>query len=277
MPVFSRLRLVFSRLCIGIAGALSVAALLWGVVPALAAGSLLDTIHAHGVIRIGTTGDYAPYSFRDLDTGGFKGFDIEVARRLAADMGVKLELVQATWPTLMAGLQAGKYDLVASGVTVTPERAEAAQFSTPYLHPRFVPIVRRRDLGRFKTLADIDQPSVRVALQQGTAAEQAGRRVFTKATLKAVLEPVIDYTEVLAGHADATFTDNLYFASTIGTQYPELAMIAGDNDATSDIALMTVQGDPKLAEWLNDWVAARDADHFFDGLFATWFNGAGKR
>ncbi len=247
------------------------------IVPAHAAGSLLDAIRARGTVRVGTTGDYAPYSFRDLDTGGFKGFDIDVARRLAADMGVKLELVQATWPTLMAGLQAGKYDLVASGVTVTPERAEAAQFSTPYLHPRFVPIVRKRDLGRFKTLADIDQPGVRVALQQGTAAEQAGRRVFKQATLKAVLEPVIDYTEVLAGHADATFTDNLYFASTIGTQYPELAMIPGDNDATSDIALMTVQGDPKLAGWLNDWVAARDGDHFFDGLFATWFAGAGKR
>lgn len=258
------------------AASLSLVAL-WLAAPAWGASSLLDAIHGRGSIRVGTTGDYAPYSFRDLDTGGFRGFDIEVAKRLAADLGVKLDLVQATWPTLMAGLQAGKYDIVASGVTVTPERAEAAQFSAPYLHPRFVPIVRRRDLGRFKTLADIDQPGVRVALQQGTAAEQAGRRAFTHATLKPVLDPVIDYTEVLAGRADATFTDNLYFASTIGAQYPELAMVEGENDASSDIALLTVQGDPKLKAWLDDWVAARSADHFFDGLFATWFRGAGMQ
>ncbi len=239
------------------------------------AASLLDAIRARGSIRIGTTGDYSPYSFRDLDSGGFAGYDIDVARRLAADLGVKLELVQATWPTLMAGLEAGKYDLVASGVTVTPERAEAAAFSTPYLHPRFVPIVRRRDLARFRTLADIDQPGVVVALQQGTAAEDAGRRVFTRATLKPVLDPVIDYTEVLARHADATFTDNLYFATSIGAQYPELAMIQGDNDAKSDIALMTVRNDPRLIGWIDDWVAARQADHFFDGLFDTWFGNGG--
>jgi cyclohexadienyl dehydratase len=238
---------------------------------AWAAGSLLDAIHARGVVRVGTTGDYAPYSFRDLDSGGFKGFDIDVAHRLAADLGVRLELVQATWPTLMAGLQAGKYDIVASGVTITADRAEAAGFSTPYLHPRFVPIIRRRDAARFKTLADIDRKGVRVALQQGTAAEEAGRQVFTHATLDPVLDPVVDYTEVLAGHADATFTDNLYFAATLGDQYPELMMIEGPDDASSEIGLMTVKGDATLIEWLDAWVAARQADHFFDGLFRTWF------
>jgi len=258
-----------------IASFLALVLLCTGLAQAQAQTSALDAIRARGTIRIGTTGDYAPYSFRDLDSGGFKGFDIDVAHRLAADLGVKLELVQATWPTLMAGLQAGKYDIVASGVTVTPERAEAAAFSTPYLHPRFVPIIRKRDAGRFKTLADIDQPGVTVALQQGTAAEEAGRRVFKHATLEAVLDPVIDYTEVLAHHADATFTDNLYFATTIGDQYPELAMIQGPDDTLSDIAILTRKGDPKLLDWLDSWVAQRQADHFLDGLFKTWFGAGG--
>jgi cyclohexadienyl dehydratase len=242
-----------------------------------AEGSLLDAIHARGIIKVGTTGDYSPYSFRDLDTGGFKGFDIDVAHRLAADLGVRLELVQATWPTLMAGLEAAKYDIVASGVTVTPERAEAAAFSAPYLHPRFVPIIRKRDAGRFKTLGDIDQPGVTVALQQGTASEEAGRRIFKHATLKPVLDPVVDYTEVLAHHADATFTDNLYFAATLGDQYPELMMIQGPDDSASDIALLTVKGDAKLLDWLDAWVAARQADRFFDGLFKTWFGAGGAQ
>jgi cyclohexadienyl dehydratase len=258
-----------------IACALALALLCAGAVQTHAQPSLLDAIRARGSVRVGTTGDYSPYSFRDLDSGGFKGFDIDVAHRLAGDLGVRLELVQATWPTLMAGLEAGKYDIVASGVTVTPERQEAAAFSTPYLHPRFVPIIRKRDAARFKTLADIDQPGVVVALQQGTASEEAGRRVFRQATLKPVLDPVVDYTEVLAHHADATFTDNLYFATTLGDQYPELMMIQGSNDAESDIALLTVKGDPKLLDWIDGWVAARQADHFFDGLFKTWFGAGG--
>lgn len=258
-----------------IAGALAILALCAGVASARTEASLLDQIRARGTIKVGTTGDYAPYSFRDLDSGGFEGFDIDVAHRLAADLGVKLELVQATWPTLMAGLEAGKYDIVASGVTVTPEREEAAAFSTPYLHPRFVPIIRKKDAGRFKSLADIDQPGVIVALQQGTASEEAGRRVFKRATLKSVLDPVIDYTEVLAHHADATFTDNLYFATTIGDQYPELMMIQGPDDTKSDIALLTAKDDPKLLDWIDAWVAARQADHFLDTLFKTWFGAGG--
>jgi cyclohexadienyl dehydratase len=258
-----------------ITGALTLLAFCAWMAMAQAETSLLDQIHARGVIKVGTTGDYAPYSFRDLDSGGFKGFDIDVAHRLAADLGVKLELVQATWPTLMAGLEAGKYDIVASGITVTPEREEAAAFSTPYLHPRFVPIVRKKDAGRFKTLADIDQPGIVVALQQGTASEDAGRRVFKHAILKPVLDPVIDYTEVLAHHADATYTDNLYFATTIGDQYPELMMIQGPDDTKSDIAILTAKGNPKLLDWINAWVAARQADHFLDNLFKTWFGAGG--
>jgi cyclohexadienyl dehydratase len=233
--------------------------------------SRLDAVRARGVIRIGTTGDYFPYTFRDLETGGFKGYDIEVAKALAQDMGVKLEFVQTTWPTLVAGLSAGKYDLAAAGITVTPERRQVADFSTAYLKPHFAPIIRRKDAERFKTLADIDQPGVTVVLQQGTATEDAGRRLFHKATLKSVLEPVVDYTEVLAGHADATFTDNLYFASSIQRRYPQLMIIEGPEDPEVETALMTVKGDAAWIGWINDWVKRRQESGFFDGLNRAWF------
>ncbi len=240
---------------------------------ALAAGSLLDRIRQQGVIRVGTTGDYFPYSFRDVKTGGFKGYEIEVASRLAADLGVTLQLVQATWPTMVAGLLAGKYDVVASGVTITPERAKAVGFSAPYLRPAFLPIIQKKDAERFRSWDDIDQPGVVIAVQQGTAPEQMARRSFTKAKLLSVADPVIDFTEVLAGRAQAAFTDNLYFMTKIGREYPQLTMVqAGARPCNeTENALMTVKGDRVLLEWLDKWVEAGLADGFFSGLYHHWF------
>ena len=237
-----------------------------------AAASRLETVRRRGTIRIGTTGDYFPYSFRDLRGGGFKGYEVGVAERLAADLGVKLQLVQATWPTLVAGLMADRYDLAASGITVTPERAQAVAFSKPYLRPRFVPIVQERDLPRFRSWADLDDPMVTVAVQQGTASEQMAKRAFSRTRILSVAEPVIDFTEVLAGRAHAAFTDNLYFYSKIGREYPQLKLLPLEAaGAETETALMTAKGDAEWLAWIDGWVAARLADGFFDGLNRTWF------
>ncbi|OYQ35507.1 hypothetical protein CHU95_07185 [Niveispirillum lacus] len=245
---------------------------------AQAGGSLLDRVRKAGTVRIGTTGDYFPYSFRDVRTGGFQGYEIQVAERLAADLGVKLLLVQATWPTLVAGLLARKYDIAATGVTVTPERAKAVAFTKAYLRPRFIPLIQKKDMDRFKSWDDLDQPGITIAVQQGTAPETMARKVFTKARLLSVADPVIDFTEVLAGRAQAAFTDNLYFLTKIGREYPQLTMLTqGARPGTdTENAMMTAQGDPVWLEWLNGWVDARTADGFFDGLFQRWFADAGN-
>lgn len=246
--------------------------------PALAqAASLLDRVRKAGVLRVGTTGDYFPYSFRDVKTGGFQGYEIQVAERLAADLGVKLQLVQATWPTLVAGMMARKYDIAATGVTVTPERAKAVAFSKAYLRPTFIPLILKKDGERFKSWDDLDQPGVTISVQQGTAPETMAKKVFTQARILSVADPVIDFTEVLAGRAQAAFTDNLYFLTKIGREYPQLTMLTnGTRPGTeTENAIMTPQGDPVWLDWLNGWVDARLADGFFDGLFKVWFEGTG--
>ncbi|MFY8093569.1 MAG: transporter substrate-binding domain-containing protein [Niveispirillum sp.] len=245
---------------------------------ALAQGtSMLDRVRKAGTLRVGTTGDYFPYSFRDVKTGGFKGYEIAVAERLSADLGVKLQLVQATWPTLVAGLMARKYDIAATGVTVTPERAKAVAFSKAYLRPAFIPLILKKDTERFKSWDDLDQPGVTISVQQGTAPETMAKKVFTKARILSVADPVIDFTEVLAGRAQAAFTDNLYFMTKIGLEYPQLTMLTqGARPGTdTENAIMTPQGDPVWLDWLNGWVDARAADGFFDRLFKTWFEGTG--
>src|SRR3954464_11051093 len=84
--------------------------------------SLLHQVLERGVIRVGTTGTYFPFSLGDAATQTFKGYDIEVAEQLGKDLGVRVEFVLTTWPTIVAGLISSKYDIAASGITMTLDR-----------------------------------------------------------------------------------------------------------------------------------------------------------
>ncbi len=88
--------------------------------PAAGAGarSRLQTIQQNGVLRCGTTGDFNPMSFRDPTSRELRGHQIDSANKLAADMGVKVEFVPTTWPTLISGLTANQYDIVTTGTSM---------------------------------------------------------------------------------------------------------------------------------------------------------------
>jgi ABC-type amino acid transport substrate-binding protein len=87
----------------------------------------LSDINTRGVLRVGSTGDYKPFSYRS--GSDFIGLDIELAGELAQAMGVKLVVVPTNWPTLMSDFRAGKFDIALSGVSVTAERQQQADFS----------------------------------------------------------------------------------------------------------------------------------------------------
>ena len=94
--------------------------------------SRLDEILARGVLRVGTTGDYKPFTYR-VGNGGFIGLDVALAGDLATSLGVKLQLVPTTWGAMMADLGDDRFDLAMGGVSVSLERQKRAWFSTPYL------------------------------------------------------------------------------------------------------------------------------------------------
>ena len=102
------------------------------------AESKLQTIKKNGELRVGTTGDWDPMSMKDPATNKYKGFDIDVMRELAKDMGVKVKFVPAEWKTIVAGITADRYD-ISTSVTKTPKRAEVAGFTDTYYKNATVP------------------------------------------------------------------------------------------------------------------------------------------
>jgi len=243
--------------------------------PTLAAAddakSLLDQILERGVLRVGTTGDYPPYSELDQATNTYKGYEIDVVTQLAADLGVKLELVPTTWETHAAGIQAGKYDVAASGITMTLDRMKSIGFSDAYLDAPLVPLVQTKDGAKYASWRDLDKAGIRIAVQSGTSAEGSAKANFKSAEVVPIVAPALDYQELLSGKVDAAITDTIFIQKALA-QYSD-KLVAVDPTHAIDgqpIAMETVRDDPTWQRWLNTWVALKKQSGFFDALFAKW-------
>jgi chorismate mutase-like protein len=174
---------------------------------ALQAAPRLVEVRQRGVLRVGTTGDYPPFSYRANPASPFLGLDVELAGRLAASLGVRLELVPTSWPTLLADFDAQRFDLAMGGVSITDERRKVGTFSLPYLRDGKTPIARCADAARFQTLAQIDHPGVRVIVNPGGTNERFARAHLTAASLLVFRDNTAIFDEIVAGRADVMITD----------------------------------------------------------------------
>jgi cyclohexadienyl dehydratase len=127
----------------------------------------LDKILASGVLHVGTTMDTPVFSMRDPATGKLHGLDIDLLETLSSSLGVKLEYVKMTFGSMLADLAADKFDIAMSGMGRTLERARVATFSKPYMRYGKLLLIRSADQGRFKTLADLDRPDLKIAYNRG--------------------------------------------------------------------------------------------------------------
>jgi len=167
----------------------------------------LDAVIARGVLRVGTTGDYKPFTYRDPVGGETRGMDIDMAGQLAKALGVKLDLVPTTWPTLMKDLAADKFDIAMGGISVNLARQKLALFSIPYLRDGKTPITRCENQDRFKTLEQIDQPGVKLLVNPGGTNERFDRTHIKQATITVYPDNVTIFDQLVAGKADVMITD----------------------------------------------------------------------
>ena len=143
----------------------------------------LQEIRERGVLKVGSTGDYNPMSYLDPATGEYVGFDAALTEDLAAALGVGLEYVPTSWPTLMEDTLAGKFDLAICGITVTDARKEQALMSEGYLENGKTILVRAEDAEKYTSLADINRPEVRVMVNPGGLNEKFARENLPDVTL----------------------------------------------------------------------------------------------
>ncbi|MGE0717063.1 MAG: substrate-binding periplasmic protein [Alphaproteobacteria bacterium] len=186
--------------------ALSLAAVAAAPRPAAAAGELQEIIK-RGTIRIGWINS-PPNSMKDPRSGELRGTYIDGAKEMVAQMGLKVEWVETTWGTFVAGLQSGQFDFCIAGTFATLKRAMAVDFTKPIFYIGYSAIVAK-DETRFATVEDLNREGVKIAVVQGGAAEDFARRNMPKAQLVTLATGNLSapFIEVASGRADAGLED----------------------------------------------------------------------
>nr|WP_275681807.1 gamma subclass chorismate mutase AroQ [Scleromatobacter humisilvae] len=219
---------------------------------ATAAASRLDDILARGVLRVGTTGDYKPFSYR-VGNGEFIGLDIALAADLAKSLGVKLQLVPTTWGALMSDLGDDRFDLAMGGVSVSLERQKKAWFSLPYLRDGKTPIARCEDARKYQTLADIDRPDVRLIVNPGGTNERFARAQAPHATLTVFPDNVAIFDRIAAGEADVMITDAIE-ARLQQRLHPKLCAIHPEAPFDFSEKAVLLPRDAALKAYVDQWL-----------------------
>ncbi|MGI9500679.1 MAG: transporter substrate-binding domain-containing protein, partial [Geminicoccaceae bacterium] len=179
-------------------------------------GSRLEKILESGTLRVGTTGDFNPMSFKNPGSNEYQGFDIDVAKQFAADMEVEIEFVATDWKTLVNGVVADKYDLTTSA-SLSMARAKVAGYSDAYVEFGTVPMALKENVDKFDGWESINNAETAVAVTLGTVFEAQARGYFPDAEIVSVEAPARDYQEVLAGRAMVSVTSNVEAASLLKT------------------------------------------------------------
>ena len=169
----------------------------------------LELIRERGVLKVGTTGDYMPMSFLDPEMGRYFGIDAELAEDLAEALGVKLEYVETSWPSLLEDTIAGRFDLAICGITITDDRKEKALMSDSYLANGKTVLCRAEDACKYTSLEAINRLEVRVMSNPGGTNEE-----FVRENLPDAVLMLHDFNQeipamVASGEADVMITETV--------------------------------------------------------------------
>ena len=227
--------------------------------------STLDKILDQGVLVLGTEPEFPPFETKNPD-GEYVGFDMDMARELAKDLGVELRIVEMQWSTLPTALGTGKVDLIISGMTATEERAKTRAFTKPYFHTKLCLLVNV-DSGIEKS-EDVD--GKRLVVKLGTTGDIESKTLFPNAEVVKFDAEGTCALEVAQGKADAFLYDrhsiirhNKVHSKTTRTILKSLS--------EEPYAMAAQLGDTKFVNRLNEFLDAFRKDGRYARIYEKHF------
>ena len=236
---------------------------------AAAESSALNKILDSGTLRVGTTGDFNPMSFKDPETKEYMGHQIDAAKQLATDMGVEIEFVPTDWKTLINGIVADKYDIVMTGTSMTVGRAKAAGYTVPWGRTGYLPLAHKDSAGRFKSWDDLNNADVTIGYNLGTAFAGFVKTRLPNAKRREVESPARDWQELLAKRVDVTISSTLE-AGKLSSTHEALVIPFNETANSLPLSFMVRQDDQVWLNFLNNWMRMKHEIGFFKSLNQKW-------
>ena len=231
-----------------------------------APGHLFDAIRKRGTLLVGTAWTI-PWSMRDPD-GQWQGFEIDLARQLAADLGVDLTIVRVPFRDITDALQSGRVDLVVAGYSITPQRALVVDFSNPYADSQ-MELVLRKDLAG----QDVNRPDVKIGVRAGTTTEATASSRFANAKIMSYATTRELYAAVKAGEVDGALAYTPRTTLAVAESEGKLAVATGVGALPHTVEGFAVRkGEQGLLNYLNAWIDYWRADGWIGERHRYWFD-----
>jgi polar amino acid transport system substrate-binding protein len=236
----------------------------------LSSESVIETIKKDGVIRIGLS-IFTPWSMRDIN-GELIGFELDVGRALAEDMGVDVEFVPTAWDGIIPQLVSGNFDVIISGMSVTPARNLTINFTNPYAYSGLTILSNTAMTDGF-TLKDYNSADVTFGARRGGTPATVIGQLFPEATLLLFDEDGAATQEVLNGNAHATMgaeptpsIEARRYPDTLSVPFDETFLATGEGFGLR-------KGDADALNFFNNWIAVRHANGWLKERNDYWFKG----
>ena len=214
-----------------------------------------------GTLLVGTTGDYRPLSFCEADDT-YWGFGIEVAKEIANYIGVKIDFVKTSWPTLTADVltQPQMFDLAIGGITITDTRKETMLMSEGYLANGKTILCRATETDRFHSLADIDKPEVHVMVNPGGLNEKFANANLTHATITVHPKNEEIPSLIAQGKADVMITEITEAPYYVQTDSRLAAPLLSEPFTHGEIGVLMQKGQEDLMQMVNNAIRKMKTD-----------------
>jgi len=239
-----------------------------GGFPAQAQDKGIEGIKKRGKVVIGTASGYYPFEMVDKKND-LVGFDVDVAKAIAKEMGVQVEFQNYAFSGLVPALQANKIDLVIAGMTITDKRKEVVDFSDTYFISGQALLVNK-SVPNVKKPEDLDKKDYVIAVSMGTTADQTASRIFKNATVKKFEGSALAGLELINGKAQAVVHETpwvaIYHRLNPAVTYPVL-----EPCTTENLGIAVPKGNPELVAWLNVFLKKFKESGEYKKAYAYWF------
>ncbi len=235
----------------------------------IASASMIEDAKKRKVLRVGFS-SFVPWAMQNK-AGEFIGFEVDVARRLAKDLGLRLQLSPTAWAGIIPALNAGKFDVIIGGLGITAEREKQVDFTIPYDYARFEVLVNNKSLNKIKQIEDINSKDVMLSARIGTSAVPLIQEVFPLAQIRQFNDEAPAVEEVLSGRVDA-FVSSAPLPAFTAVENPDKVMVIGElKGHEQPIGMAIRKNDPQTLKVLNAWIEKVKAEGWFEDRVNYWF------
>jgi polar amino acid transport system substrate-binding protein len=234
----------------------------------LAGSSTIEKVLRRGKLRVGMS-TFIPWAMQSK-TGEWVGFEIDVARRLAQDMGVEVDFVPTKWEGLIPSLLTGKFDLVIAGMTGTPQRALKINFTQPYDFTGTQICINKKFADQIKVPMDLNNAQFTVLSRVGVTASETAKKLLPNAKKRQFSDNGSMVQELLNGNATAIIQSLPEPAQLVAKNPETLALLPGTL-TKEPISMGVRKGDPDTLAYLNNWIEIVRAEGFLEEKADYWW------